>query len=179
MADCTVELDPTFRVKAHEVQRICIAEGTTIHFYCALRTCEAQAKLFRQSRTIAESNQRAQSLRDKGYPFLANVLMDVGPQAGELGRHVTHAAPGESWHQYGMAVDGVPIHLGKAIWNAEDPAWQIYGAAARHVGATWAGDWTSFREMPHIQLYPASSPIRHFNNPDKIRDMLVATQTLG
>lgn len=165
MADCLLTLTPEFRIKVNEVIRLCASEGVELHPYCGLRTCTDQAKLFRQSRSAKDIEQKAQSLRDRGFSELADILNSVGPQKGELGKHVTRAGPGESWHQYGVAVDCVPLVGGKALWGSDAKEWQIYGVSCRHVGLTWAGDWTSFKEFPHSQLHQLNNPLSFFRSP--------------
>lgn len=68
------------------------------------------------------------------------------------GRVVTYAKPGSSAHNYGLAMDVVPIVGGKAVWNAKDPAWQVYGEEVKKAGLEWAGGWRQFREFPHAQV---------------------------
>lgn len=68
------------------------------------------------------------------------------------GPRVTNAKPGESAHNVGFAVDIVPIIAGKPIWDAAHPLWQEYGRLVRLVGLEWAGDWTTFKEFPHMQM---------------------------
>lgn len=69
------------------------------------------------------------------------------------GKVVTWAKAGQSAHNFGLAMDVVPVRDGKAIWDASDDAWQIYGQAVRAEGLEWAGDWTKDkREMPHCQM---------------------------
>ena len=85
-------------------------------------------------------------LEKRGWPWLAHQLESVGKVGGkaDLGRHKTWAGPGESLHQYGLAGDGVPLEHGTApLWDAKAREWEIYGACAREVGLTWAGDWSS------------------------------------
>ena len=165
-------LSPEMKMRMNEVVRICAQEGVEILVYCGLRTMEEQAKLYRQSRGSGEINHKRQSYIDRDLPFLAEVLDSIGPQAGELGKHVTKAGPGESWHQYRQAADCVPLIGGKAIWDDTHPAWEIYGFAARYCGLTWAGDWKSFREMPHVQLQQTSNPITSYKLPEAIKEAL-------
>src|SRR3990167_6126603 len=178
--DVLAPLHSEFRLKMRELVRICLEDGVTILPYCGIRLCSEQAKLFRQSRALQAIEKRAPSLRDRDFGFLAQILLDVGPQPGALGRHVTNAGPGESWHQYAMAADCVPVRLGKAVWEGDDPAWKVYGSAAKHVGLTWAGEWVSFREMPHVQLYAASSPRKEWAvHADMIEQILKDVGALG
>lgn len=175
----TEELLIEFRLKVHELERICKVEGVTILVYCGLRTCDEQARLYRQSRGRSEIQQKQQSLVDRGLPFLAEIIDTVGPQPGTLGKHVTKAGPGESWHQYAGAADCVPLKNGKAMWANDDPGWEIYGAVAEHLDLNWAGNWPNFKEMPHIQLSNINNPITFYKDPDKIRAVLTRANSFS
>ena len=67
------------------------------------------------------------------------------------GKIVTRARGGQSYHNYRVAFDVVPLKNGKPIWNSSDPVWQQIGAIGKHCGLEWAGDWPSFKEYPHFQ----------------------------
>lgn len=67
------------------------------------------------------------------------------------GKIVTNAKPGRSWHNYGLAVDVVPLRNGKPVWDAKDPVWETVGKLGEAAGLEWAGRWTKFRELPHFQ----------------------------
>lgn len=66
------------------------------------------------------------------------------------GSKVTNARAGESYHNYRIAFDFVPIVSGKAMWN-DLAAFKRCGAIAKECGLDWAGDWKSFKEMAHCQ----------------------------
>jgi len=162
-----------FQLRVEETLRIARQSDVDMLAYCGVRTPEEQARLYRRSRTTAEIEAKMQSLRDRGYPRLADIVREVGPQYGRLGAHVTAAAPGESWHQFGLAVDCVPLQGGKALWSTEEPEWKIYGEAASYVGLRWAGMWTTFPEYPHIQRYPEASPLSHWRSEiDLLRNLI-------
>lgn len=63
---------------------------------------------------------------------------------------VTKAKAGESWHNYRLAFDVVPIVAGKAMWN-DATLWNKIGRLGVVVGLEWAGNWTRFKEFPHFQ----------------------------
>lgn len=82
------------------------------------------------------------------------------------GKKVTNAKAGQSWHNYQLAFDFVPMRNGKPVWSTagngvdENPAdddtddlelWERCGMLAEGVGLEWAGRWKSFREMAHLQ----------------------------
>lgn len=66
------------------------------------------------------------------------------------GKRVTNARAGQSFHNYRLAFDVVPIVAGKAVWN-DAAKWETIGRLGEAVGLEWAGRWKSFREMPHFQ----------------------------
>lgn len=66
------------------------------------------------------------------------------------GPKVTNAKPGQSFHNWRVAFDVVPLVHGKAVWN-DDATWKRIGEIGESVGLEWAGRWKSFKEMPHFQ----------------------------
>lgn len=48
------------------------------------------------------------------------------------------------------AVDFAVLDGGKAVWD-EAPFWPL-GALARECGLVWGGDWTTFKDYPHVEL---------------------------
>lgn len=151
------DLEPETRTQAYRLQAALNAARLNVVMYCTLRTIDEQARLFRQGRSIEMIREKIQELRELGRADLAKVIEDVGPQYGK--RIVTMAGPGQSLHNYGMAIDSVPLLGGKPAWNpndgtndeAEMSAWKRYGEIAEDCGFEWAGRWKWFREMPHIQ----------------------------
>lgn len=70
------------------------------------------------------------------------------------GRRVTNAKPGQSYHNYRVAFDVVPLRNGKPVWGAsgaDGELWQHLGRIGKAVGLEWAGDWQRFKEYPHFQ----------------------------
>ncbi|CAG0933335.1 Peptidoglycan L-alanyl-D-glutamate endopeptidase CwlK [Thermoflexales bacterium] len=65
------------------------------------------------------------------------------------GSIVTNAKGGESYHNYGVALD-VVFH-GAEPWG-EKHDWQALGAAGKEAGLEWGGDWAKFLDRPHFQL---------------------------
>lgn len=73
------------------------------------------------------------------------------------GAIVTNAKPGDSYHNYGLAFDVVPVAY-KTLpdWNPAGPLWQKVGAIGKSFGLEWGGDWTpAKRDLPHFQLTAA------------------------
>ena len=75
------------------------------------------------------------------------------------GRIVTNAKAGQSYHNYGLALDFCVLTPQKrASWNRdEDFNGDAVGdymqvvEAFKHKGWEWGGDWTSFKDYPHLQ----------------------------
>lgn len=67
------------------------------------------------------------------------------------GKVVTNAKPGQSWHNYALAFDFVPIVNGKAAWN-DLKLFETCGKLAESVGLEWAGRWVRFKELAHCQF---------------------------
>lgn len=68
------------------------------------------------------------------------------------GPKVTNARGGDSFHQYAVALDVVPMRAGKPVWStagANGALWEQIGEAC---GLEWAGRWVRFREFPHFQF---------------------------
>jgi len=79
---------------------------------------------------------------------------------------VTNAKAGESWHNFGLAFDVVPLVNGKAIWDS--PFWNRIGELGKQVGLFWGGDFKSFKDKPHFEFHPnltlAQANQRQMNN---------------
>jgi len=68
------------------------------------------------------------------------------------GKIVTNAKGGESWHNFGLAFDVVPLVNGKAIWDS--PFWSQIGELGKQIDLTWGGDFKSFKDKPHFEFHP-------------------------
>ncbi|PQO47364.1 M15 family metallopeptidase [Blastopirellula marina] len=74
------------------------------------------------------------------------------------GAIVTNAKAGQSVHNYGCAIDFVPVGpLGVPLDKRYKLEWAALGryesiaAIAKEIGFEWGGDWTSFPDKPHLQ----------------------------
>jgi len=170
------DLVPEMNKKSKLVIDDCKNYNVDILITCTLRTLEEQAKLYRQSRSTNEINNKIQKFREKNFGYLADILKNVGPSSGP---HVTNAAPGESWHNYAEAWDAVPIIHGKAAWdtNLYNVEWEIYGSVCEKYKLNWAGNWVSFKEMPHVQLREGGNPLKFFN-ANEIKTILIKNNLL-
>ncbi|MGR9047235.1 M15 family metallopeptidase [Halobacillus faecis] len=76
------------------------------------------------------------------------------------GQVVTHARGGESYHNYGLAIDFALEHEdGRIIWDTEYDGngngksdWLEIAEAAKGLGFEWGGDWENFKDYPHLQM---------------------------
>lgn len=166
MADLTLLVDE-FREPFEEVvQTFLNVTGQKLLVTSTLRTLDEQAKLYRQGHSTASVIVKADALTSRGFDDLSAILMGVGPIP--TGQKVTNAGPGESWHNWGMAADVVPIVNGHAVWDADDPLWQEYGRLLRLKGLYW-GD--AFGDLPHAQLHREGNPLDVFT-PTEVIDMI-------
>lgn len=68
------------------------------------------------------------------------------------GHIVTDAPAGKSAHNYGLAIDIVPMVNGKPDWNGADPVWEQLGELGEAAGLTWLGaPGSRFPEKPHLE----------------------------
>ena len=82
------------------------------------------------------------------------------------GKIVTNARGGESFHNYRVAFDFVPVKDGKARWDDVGLFTQC-GIIAESVGLEWAGRWSGkFKEMAHCQ-YTNGQTIKDFQTTFK------------
>jgi peptidoglycan L-alanyl-D-glutamate endopeptidase CwlK len=82
------------------------------------------------------------------------------------GAIVTNAKAGQSFHNYRVAFDFVPIVHGKPDWNNTE-TFKKCGEIAESVGLEWAGRWKKFKEMAHCQ-YTGGLTLKDFQNGKKL-----------
>ncbi|MBK6698724.1 MAG: M15 family metallopeptidase [Saprospiraceae bacterium] len=76
---------------------------------------------------------------------------------------------GESSHNFGTAIDVVPIIDGNADWNTD---WNIIAKIGKELGFSRGGDWESFKDKPHFEMNFGHSlaDLRSRYNQGLIRD---------
>ena len=67
------------------------------------------------------------------------------------GSKVTNAKGGQSFHNWKVAFDFVPIVNGKTQWN-DTVLFTKCGEIAESIGLEWAGRWVKFKELAHCQF---------------------------
>lgn len=118
---------------------------------------------------VAEKRDRLVSLsRDKGINILITDEFRSSKEQDALYRQgrtadgpiVTTVQGGESYHNYGLAIDFALLSPeGKALWDLEydgngngQADWMEVVAIAKRLGFAWGGDWESFKDNPHLQM---------------------------
>ena len=66
------------------------------------------------------------------------------------GKRVTNVKGGDSFHNWRVAVDVVPVVNGKAIWD-DLTLWARIGSIGTQCELEWGGYWKSFNDKPHFQ----------------------------
>lgn len=66
------------------------------------------------------------------------------------GAIVTNAKGGQSNHNFGTAIDVIPIVNGQPDWNTKD--WAKISQIGKSVGFNWGGDWTGLVDKPHFEM---------------------------
>jgi len=116
----------------------CRALGIDIVVTCTVRDEETQNELYSHGRTREQLD--------------AADLLHVDPKPGPI---VTNAKGGDSFHQYLVAFDIVPLRYGKPVWGTEGEdgvLWDRVGEIGEACGLEWAGRWKGhLREMAHFQ----------------------------
>jgi peptidoglycan L-alanyl-D-glutamate endopeptidase CwlK len=67
-----------------------------------------------------------------------------------MGKMYTQSRGGKSKHQYGLAVDVVPIIKGKPKWD-DKALWKRIGSAGESLGLRWGGRWKSIYDPAHFE----------------------------
>lgn len=72
------------------------------------------------------------------------------------GNKVTNAKGGQSWHNFGLAIDmvedGDPNKAGIQWSWANNASYLKIGTFAQQSGLEWGGFWKSFQDFPHVQM---------------------------
>lgn len=76
------------------------------------------------------------------------------------GNIVTYAEGGESYHNYGLAIDfALQLDDGSVVWDIERddngsgrPDWFEVADIGKELGFDWGGDWVRFKDYPHLEM---------------------------
>jgi len=114
------------------------------------------------------SNQLIQQAADKGIvivitdDFRSAEDQDLLYEKGRSteGNIVTYAKGGESYHNFGLAIDfALKTPSGNVIWDMQYDGnnngkadWTEVVKMAKALGFEWGGDWAKFKDYPHLQM---------------------------
>ena len=123
------ELHPIVREQSDQLIQQAAAKGIVIMITDDFRSAEDQDRLYEKGRT-AEGN------------------------------IVTYAKGGESFHNFGLAVDfAIKTPNEDVIWDMQYDGnqngksdWNEVVELAKALGFEWGGDWTQFKDYPHLQM---------------------------
>lgn len=76
-------------------------------------------------------------------------LFDIGRITS--GKIVTKAPPGSSAHNFGCAVDIVPIRFDRLWWDAPHELWEDMATVAEGMGLVAGLHFKTFTDPPHIE----------------------------
>jgi len=76
------------------------------------------------------------------------------------GNIVTNAKGGESYHNFGLAIDfALETPSGNVVWDREydrngngKADWAEVVQMAKVLGFKWGGDWKGFKDYPHLEM---------------------------
>ncbi len=123
-------LHPAIRDKAREFLHKAEQAGIKLRVNDGYRTYEEQDNIYAKGRT--------------------RVNPDGKTAKKPLGNIVTNARAGQSLHNFGLAIDVVPMVNGNADWNTKQ--WNKIGAIGESLGFKWGGGWKSLIDKPHFQM---------------------------
>lgn len=67
------------------------------------------------------------------------------------GKIVSNSKAGQSYHNFGLALDFVLQVGGKLLWNVDENWMSVVNCFKKH-GFTWGGDFTGkFKDYPHLE----------------------------
>ncbi|SEU26518.1 M15 family metallopeptidase [Paenibacillus sp. NFR01] len=140
-----IGLHPVLSAAVRRLIDRCFAKGVPILITQGMRTAAEQDKLYAQGRTQTELDAAGVS-KVKARPDLPKV---------------TNARSGYSYHNYGLAVDfalllpdgtGVSWDMKRDGDGDRTVDWTEVVQEAKALGMEWGGDWSSFKDYPHLQM---------------------------
>lgn len=139
------DLAPAVRKAAERVLAGMKEDGFKCIQFDTLRTADRQSYLFGKGRTPEQCLEHGVS---------AYWAWPTCPDG-----KVTNATNGQTWHNYGMAVDFVENDA--TPWTASQAFWHALSRHAVENGLLWGGSWRRFPDLPHTQWAkcPISPPL--------------------
>ncbi|MFJ7725306.1 M15 family metallopeptidase [Neobacillus sp. NPDC097160] len=138
------------------------------------------------------SNQLIQQAADKGIVivitdgFRSSEDQDRLYEKGRSteGNIVTYAKGGESYHNFGLAIDfALKTPSGNVVWDMQYDGnkngkadWTEVVNMAKALGFEWGGDWAQFKDYPHLEMNFGLS-IADLKNGDRPADSSMTADT--
>lgn len=117
--------------------------------YRVCYTAYQQAKLWKKSRCNLEVEEAAKAMIKEGAGNIANLIRTTVVLPG---KRETDFLPGQSWHQYGEAMDVRLVSPeGKVVWAPGHHGYETFARIARDEGLT-AGYYWKRKDANHVQL---------------------------
>ena len=95
-------------------------------------------------------------LKKKGIAVMVTETLRTNARQAQLYAEglYTQAPAGRSYHNYGLALDIVPLDKnGNPTWTGvPNSVWLAIGEAGEKHGFQWGGRWKSFPDSPHLQF---------------------------
>ena len=134
-------LYPPFAAKIRMMATMLEPEGVTFRVTFGLRSTTEQAALFAQGRDSVREVNRLRA------------ACSLFPLVDTQNFKVTNAAPGHSWHQFGLAVDVAPDDPSKPgyqpDWDESHASWGRIVAVGESLGLVSGVSW---KDEPHLQM---------------------------
>lgn len=176
-----IHLEPEFAELVKEVIQRCAARKVVMVPFFTLRGPGVQARLFCQSRTIAQIQEQSRLMQRKGAPWLSSLMRpDYGTDHPKRDpklptTRITNAPPGISWHQWGKACDCyVQAADGSAIWDANHFGYEIYGEEAQRLGLEAGVNWKTLPDAVHVQSSNRLTPLAEGMEWQQIENAMMA-----
>jgi hypothetical protein len=151
--DIRQQLDPLFVELMDRAFEQLLSEGYVLRPFSGTRRPLEQAILWCQSRTPLEAELIARRLHDERAVYLAAVIRRA-MKICSPGRWATNNLPGQSWHNFGLALD---VHVvsedGRAVWGPKHAAYARLADVARSLGLFPGFDLVR-QDVVHVQLAP-------------------------
>lgn len=122
-------LNPVVKEKSNQLIQQAAKKGIVVVITNGFRSVKEQNRLYAQGRTAP-------------------------------GKIVTNAKGGESYHNYGLAIDfALKTPSGTVTWDRQydrnqngKADWTEVVDIAKSLGFEWGGDWSRFKDYPHLQM---------------------------
>jgi hypothetical protein len=155
------DLVPEFQEKIQQMIENVAARGIKIVPYSTLRSPLIQAQNYCIGRTDTQILNIIRTFQNLGCENLRVIMqfaLSTRKKTTIKQKIITNALPGQSWHNWGEAVDCyVENPPGKADWNHPE-GYKIMQEEAEKLGLTSGGSFKRLVEPVHTQLRPGSPP---------------------